>query len=328
MFSGSRVSRWLAVCLLPLVACSPGSDVELSSATISIVIPYRSGGGFDRAVRAFTPYFARELGEDVTVLAENVPGAGGRRGAAKVYRSRPDGRTLGIFNLPGFVLPEVLGEKVDYSLRELSWIGRLESQLYVLLVSSSSDMKTVGDVQAAGELFFLSNGYGSSVLAASQIMVERLGLADADPVYLSGYTGTADFLVGLIRGDGNVALSPISSAIKYIESGDLIPLAVSGAERYFDGVPTFIELGFPDLAALDSQRSIAGPPGIAAETLEQLRAAFARAIADPEFIQAANNAHLELSPLDGVATAIAVEESFEFYEAFKTNLKNPNTLLE
>lgn len=324
----SRVRRWLAVCLLPLVACSPGGDVGLSSATISIVIPYRSGGGFDRAVRAFAPYFARQLGEDVTVLAENVPGAGGRRGAAKVYRSLPDGRTLGIFNLPGFVLPEVLGEKVDYKLRELSWIGRLESQLYVLLVSSSSDMQTLADVQASGEVSFLSNGYGSSVLAATQIMAERLGLADADPVYLSGYSGTADFLVGLIRGDGNVALSPISSAVKYIESGDLTPLAVSGAERYFDGVPTFIELGFPELASLNSQRSVAGPPGIDRKILEELRAAFARAVADPEFVTAAGNAHLELSPLNGIATATAVEKSFEFYEAFKTNLKNPNALLE
>ncbi len=328
MSTGSRVRSWLAVCLLPLVACSPGSDVGLSNATISIIIPYRSGGGFDRAVRSFAPHFARQLGDDVTVLAENVPGAGGRRGAAKVYRSRPDGQTLGIFNLPGFVLPEVLGEKVDYNLRELSWIGRLESQLYVLLVSSSSGMKTVGDVQAAAELSFLSNGYGSSVLAATQIMVEQLGLADTDPVYLSGYAGTADFLVGLIRGDGNVALSPISSAVKYIESGDLVPLAVSGAERYFDGVPTFTELGFPDLAALDSQRSIAGPPGIDAETLQQLRDAFARAIADPEFVLVAKNAHLELSPLDGAATATAVDQSFEFYEAYKTNLTNPNALLE
>lgn len=50
----------------------------LSSHNVSIVIPYRPGGGFDLAVRAFAPYFARHLGEDVNVLPKNVPGAGGR----------------------------------------------------------------------------------------------------------------------------------------------------------------------------------------------------------------------------------------------------------
>ena len=52
----------------------------------------------------------------------------------------PDGRTLGIFNLPGFVLPEVLGERIDYDLRRLSWIGRLESEDYALLVSGDSEL--------------------------------------------------------------------------------------------------------------------------------------------------------------------------------------------
>ncbi|NNC77633.1 MAG: tripartite tricarboxylate transporter substrate binding protein, partial [Woeseiaceae bacterium] len=153
----------------------------------------------------FAPYFAREIGEGVTVLPENVPGAGGRRGATMVYRAKPDGTTLGIYNLPGFVLPEVLGEKVDYDLRRLSWIGRLEWQPYVLLVSAASEFRNLDDVRSAAEVTFLSTGYGSSVLAASQISASRMELVDNSPVYLAGYAGTADYLVGLIRGDGNVA---------------------------------------------------------------------------------------------------------------------------
>lgn len=312
--------------LLSLAACSPAGEATLDNATISIVIPYRPGGGFDRTVRALAPYFAEQLGADVTVLPENVPGAGGRRGATKVYRAKPDGRTLGIFNLPGFVLPEVLGEKVDYDLRELSWIGQVESQPYVLLVAASSELQSLEDVQTAEELSFVSTGYGSSVLAASQIAVERLELADDKPIYLAGYAGTADQLVALIRGDGNVAITPVSSAAKYIESGDLLPLAVSGTASTLDGVPTFIELGYPDLAGLGVQRSLAGPPGIDAQLLSTLREAFLRAVADPGFLATAQNARLDLSPLDGESTAAVVAKSFTFYEAFRTNLENPNAL--
>jgi len=321
-----RSCSLVALTLLSLVACGPAGEATLDNATISIVIPYRPGGGFDRSVRAFAPYFAKQLGEAVTVLPENVPGAGGRRGAAKVYRARPDGTTLGIFNLPGFVLPEVLGEKVDYDLRELSWIGRIESQDYVLLVSSTSGLRSLEDVQSAADISFLSTGYGSSVLAASQIVAEQLDLADDDPIYLAGYAGTADYQVGLIRGDGNVALAPVSSALKYMESGDLLPLAITGTESALEGVPTFAELGYPDLASLGVQRSIAGPPGIEPKLLNTLREAFLRAVADPGFIEVAKNAGLDLRPLGGAAAAKDVERDFTFYARFKTNLENPNAL--
>ncbi len=326
--TGMLRSLWLAL-LLVLTGCSPTDDsasANLDHETVSIVIPYRPGGGFDRTVRAFAPFFARELGTDVNVLPENLPGAGGRRAAAKVYRAKPDGLTLGIFNLPGFVLPEILGEPVDYDLRKLSWIGRIESQKYVMLVAGDSPLKTLEDVQAASEITFLSTGYGSSVLAAMQIAAEELGLSDPSPTYLTGYPGTADYLVGLVRGDGNVAIAPVSTALKYIESGDLTPLAISGGESNIEGVPTFAELGYPQLMPLDVQRSLAGPPGMSAELLDLLRAAFMRAVTAPDFIDAAATARLELSPLDGPGTAEAIVESFRFYEAFKTNLTNPNAL--
>ena len=322
--TGKRWNHWLIPVLLALVACAPPADEGLDNSTISIVVPYRPGGGFDRTVRTFAPFFARQVGSGVNVIPENVPGAGGQRGATTVYRAKPDGRTLGIFNMPGFVLPEVLGEKVDYDLRKLSWIGRLESQYYVLLVAGESELRSLEDVRMLEDVTIVATGYGSTALAASQIAAESLDLADDEPIFLAGYAGTADYLVALIRGDGNVALAPVSSALKYIESGDLRAIAVAGAESTLEGIPTFAELGYPQLTPLDIQRSIAGPPGMDPALLEQLRAAFARAAADPGFVEAARNARLDLSPLDGAATAAEVAQSFSFYEAFRTNLANPN----
>ena len=77
------------------------------------------------------------------MLPQNMPGTGGRRGAASVYRADPDGYTLGLLNLPGLVLPSILGEKVDYELRQMSWIGRIESQEFLLLVQAESDIHSI-----------------------------------------------------------------------------------------------------------------------------------------------------------------------------------------
>lgn len=323
----SRLRLHAVVALLAscLITASAAAEVPLPSNNLSIIIPYRPGGGFDLTVRAFAPYFARELGDSINVLPENVPGAGGRRGATTVYRAQPDGLTFGIFNLPGFVLPAVMGEKVAYDLRKLSWIGRLEAQHYLLLVSAESGIQSIEELKAEKEIVFLSTGYGSTALAACQITANQLGVMGKDPIFLAGYPGTADYLVALIRGDGNVALAPVSSASKYLVSGDLRALAVSGEKSEVEGVPTFTALGYPTLSLLDLQRSIAGPPGMDEELLSALREAFERAAADPGFRKVASRARLDLSPLAGEAARQAVEESFRFYEQFKADLSNPNT---
>lgn len=313
--------------LLPLVAAVAGA-ISTAQAfpdkNIEIVIPYGPGGGFDTAVRAFAPHFADALGQGVVVVPQNVPGAGGRRGSTTVYRAQPDGHTVGIFNLPGFALPSILGERVDYDLRKISWIGRLESQDYALLVPAKSDIKSIEDLRKKKDVTLLSTGYGSSVLAGTQIVAQVLGLQKNNPVYLTGYTGTSDYLVGLVRGDGDAALAPVGSSAKYVKAGDLRAIAVSGKTSGIEGVPTFAELGYQELTPLNVQRIIGAPPGVDPAVLKQLREAFAKAVNNPEFKKAAAKANMDLAPLVGEEAAAAVEESFGFYEKFRANLENPS----
>ncbi len=307
-----------------LASCAADDPGDASVETIAIVIPYRPGGGFDRTVRLFAPFFERHLGGDITIMPENAAGAGGRLGATKVYRAPADGRTLGIFNLPGFVLPEVLGERIDYDLRRLSWIGRLESEDYALLVAGDSELQSLEDLRERSDVTFLSTGYGSTILAASQIVADQLWGDSVEPVFLTGYAGTAESLVGLIRGDGEVAIAPIISAAQYLEAGDLRALAVTGEGGTLPGVATFAELGYAELTPLNVQRSIAGPPDLDAAFLERLRVAFAAAVQDPEFARLAEGAGMTLDPAPGQQVIDEVEASFGYYERFKSDLGNPN----
>ncbi|MBT5031278.1 MAG: tripartite tricarboxylate transporter substrate binding protein, partial [Proteobacteria bacterium] len=281
---------------------------------------------FDTTVRVFAPYFAAQLGEGINVLPQNMPGTGGRRGAASVYRADPDGYTLGLLNLPGLVLPSILGEKVDYELRQMSWIGRIESQEFLLLVQAESDIHSIEDFQAQDEITFVSIGYGGTILAAIQIVAEQLGLMSKNPVFITGYEGTTDQLVALVRGDGNATIAPISTALQYINSGNLRALAVTGENRstVLADVPTFAELGYPELSQLNVQRSLAGPPGMDPAVLVLLRETFLRTMEDPEFKSASAAAQMNAIPLNGDMMAAEIEVNFSFYEKFKSNLSNPN----
>lgn len=306
------------------VAIMTGAQAEINpSDTVSIIVPYGPGGGFDRAVRGFAPYFSEALG-GANVITENIPGAGGQRGSTVVARADADGLTLGIFNLPGFALPAILGEEVGYDLRELSWIGRLEADDYVLIVEADSDIQSLDDLIALDDLIITSTGYGSTVLAALQITANQLGLSEKDPIYLSGYGGTTDAIVGLIRGDGQVSMAPVSSVLSYLDSGDVRALAMSGTESLFEGVPTFAEAGYPGLTPLNLQRSIAGPAGIDNATLEQLRSAFMDVVQNEDYLEYARSIGMNMSPMTGAETAGDISSSFEFYERFSTSLENPN----
>lgn len=297
---------------------------DFPDGTINFVVPYGPGGGFDTAARALAPYMEESLGPNTTIVIQNVAGAGGRRGGTQVARSAPDGYTVGIFNLPGFVLPEMLGESVEYDLTALSWIGRLENQDYVLLSRGSSDIKTLDDLLAQDDIVVTSHGFGSTGLAANQIMFSVLGLESVNPIYVGGYSGTTAAIVGAIRGDGDITVSVISTALSYVNSGDLTPLAVSGTERVWDTVPTFEEAGYPELTPINLQRSIAGPPGIPQDRLQILRDAFMAATSNPAFLKAAESMGMQINVLDGDAAGAEVNSSFGLFNRFRDSLGNPN----
>ena len=76
-------------------------------------------------VRALAPSLEKNLPGDVNVLPKNLPGAGGRRGASDIFRSRPDGYTIGIFNMPGVLIPRLQGMATEYDLSRVTWLATL-----------------------------------------------------------------------------------------------------------------------------------------------------------------------------------------------------------
>ncbi len=80
---------------------------------IQFVIPYAPGGGFDVYVRFVGPVVEKYLPNKANIVPINVAAGGGSRGVAQLYRSRPDGYTVGILNIPGmFILQQQQGPSV------------------------------------------------------------------------------------------------------------------------------------------------------------------------------------------------------------------------
>src|SRR5579862_9803564 len=67
--------------------------------TITIIVGYAPGGGYDTTARVLAKYFGSHLPGNPTVEVQNMDGAGSLIAANHLYNvDKPDGLTMGIFN--------------------------------------------------------------------------------------------------------------------------------------------------------------------------------------------------------------------------------------
>src|SRR5215467_7779894 len=88
------MNKKLVVFVLAAILQNPAGALAQSwpSRSITLVVPYAVGGPVDTVARIVSARMSESLGQQIVV--ENVPGAGGMTGAARVARAAPDGYTF------------------------------------------------------------------------------------------------------------------------------------------------------------------------------------------------------------------------------------------
>lgn len=298
---------------------APLARADFPEKNIDFIIPFAPGGGFDRTVRALAPFMEKALGGRVSVVPRNVPGAGGRRGLATVYRAKPDGYAIAIANVPGAQMPQLVGEKVEYDPSRFSWIARVGAEEYVLGVAGKSSLRTLEDLRKLGRpVKVTSTGFGSTAYAGMALFAEVLEL----PVqFLTGYKGSKAYMVGVIRGDGDATTGPVSTMRKFIESGDMRAVFTTEAQSSLKEVPTIASLGHPELTGVGVERFVVGPPGMPQRVVQAISDAIAKAIADPELQAIAKKSQEPFAFVPAAKAKAAAKRSIAIYEKHKAALQ-------
>lgn len=282
---------------------------------ITIVIPFNSGGGFDTYVRALAPSLEKHLPGDVNVLPKNLPGAGGRRGASDIYRSRPDGYTIGIFNMPGVLIPKLQGMATQYDLSRVTWLATLGYDPYVFAVSGDSEIMSIDDLRELGRaVTYGATGPGSTSYVATKIVNEALGVPYD---IITGYEGSSGYLLGLIRGDFDAAMISFAAARSYLDSGDIRAIAVFGQQSDDPAIADAIDLGVPELVDLSVVRMMGAPPDLPDDVKTTLETAIMAALQDPDFAAWLADSGNEVHPADAAETVASVAAMTAFYDQFK-----------
>ena len=213
---------------------------------IRMVVPYPPGGPTDLTARVVAAEMNQILGQPVVV--DNKPGASGMIGAESVARADPDGYTF-LANASLHVInPAIYPDMRFDAVKDFVPITQLARVPLVLVVPTNSPIKSVKDLveyakQNPGKLNFASAGNAS----AQQLAGESFKIfADINMQHVP-YKGSAPALADLVGGQVQLMFDSMPSAMPFIKSGKLRPIAVTTPTRAkaLPELPTIAESGYP-----------------------------------------------------------------------------------
>jgi tripartite-type tricarboxylate transporter receptor subunit TctC len=280
---------------------------------IEFVIRSGVGGGYDQYSRLLARHITRHIPGNPQVVPVNMPGAGGIVAANYVaFKAPRDGSVLSIVG-QGLVVDQALGLNTSFKadLREFNWIGNLSKANQVLVTWHTSPTKTLKDA-ISRETVMGSTGAGSISVQIPALLNNVLGTKFK---IIQGYPGGEEINLAMERGElegrgTNPWVSYKATEPRLVAEKLITPLVQVGLtkDRDLPDVPLMRDLARKpdDQAVFDFMseavavgRPIATTPGVPADRVAALRAAFDKTLVDPEFLRDAENQRADLEPMNG-----------------------------
>jgi tripartite-type tricarboxylate transporter receptor subunit TctC len=273
-----------ALAVLLAAPVVPAQTQTYPSRPIRLVVPFTPGGSTDILARAIGQELAKAW--SLSVVVDNVPGAGGAIGAERVARATPDGYTLLMGHIGTLAVNPSLYPKLPYDplkdFTPVAWVANVPNVLVLHPATPATSLKAFVAYARSnpGRLNYGSGGNGSAANLATEYLKMRTGIS---LVHIP-YRGTAPAVVDLVAGQTQVLFTGVPAVIGQIRSGQLNALAVSGRQRVeaLPDVPTVNEaLGLKDFEA-DQWYGVVAPAGTPAEIVAKLNQAINAALSSPE----------------------------------------------
>lgn len=268
-----------ALATLPLIQRAGAQSFP--SRTVTLLVPYAAGGNADITARLFAEALTKTLGQPVIV--DNRGGGGGAIGAMQVINAKPDGHTV-LFSAPGVfsVTPHLV--KVGYNLNSIRPVC-LVSKTPLVLVVKKGKYKSLQELVAAAKANPGGVPMGYSGLGTPNhlalLNLEAVGQVRFTPI---AYKGSGPMLQDMLAGQIEVGADQVSTSKPYIDSGDLVPLAVFGPPlALLPGVPTVSSLG-PEPFDVTTYLGVAAPKETPDAVVAALQKAARAAMEDPKLI--------------------------------------------
>jgi tripartite-type tricarboxylate transporter receptor subunit TctC len=278
--------------------------------TVRVVIGSGVGGSYAVYAQLTARHLGRFLPGLPTLVMQNMPGAGGLVALNYLGTQAPrDGSVITIGHIT-IVHEGLFNPKAKFNPREFNWIGRYSSFASVGVASRKSGIRSIAD--ATRREVTLGAAGAMSIPGQAPAVLNRI--AGTRFKIISGYKDTGAAFLALERGEVEAAGTSVDAlrALHWhkLKSGELVPIYVQGVRRWaeYPKAPTLLELGKTEVEkaflgvfsiTAGVGRSLATPPGVPADRLSALRAAYDRMIVDAAFKEDVAKLRLVLDPLPG-----------------------------
>jgi tripartite-type tricarboxylate transporter receptor subunit TctC len=297
---------------------------DFKGRTVTLVASFEAGGPYDFYTRLIARYIGPHLPGSPNVIVQNMPGAGGLRGANFIFNAAPrDGTVMGVVSQT-IAVGQVLGSTpgIQYDARKFSWIGRINSNVEVEHSWYQSGIKSIDDAKRR-EVIVAGTGPTSSSVVFPRVMNELIGTRFK---VVQGFQGPTSAQLALERGEVEAIVKPWSS-IKtstpdWLRDHKIFLIVQYAQRRHHElpGVPAVV-----DLAQNDAQRqifalfaagsavgtSIVAPPGLSQATISVLRDAFNDTMRDSALREEVRKSAIDIDPLPGGEVLETVEGTFD-----------------
>jgi tripartite-type tricarboxylate transporter receptor subunit TctC len=332
---------WLlpaTIAALSLVATPQASaDDFYKGKTVTFVVGFSAGGGFDTYTRLIARHFSKHLPGNPTVVVENRTGAGSLIAANYIFNQAPaDGTVIGNWIGP-LVLQQVLGNKAaKFDGRKFGWLGAPVSDTGVCALTEASGIKTMDDwFNSKREIKIGGTAPGSTTNDVPRLVQAALGF----PMKLvEGYKGTAKVRLAAESGEvdgGCWAWESIKPTwAKGLQSGEvrIVLQTIEKPHPELKNVPLASQYAKTDEARAllgiatgtysQGVRPYSVPPGVPQDRLQLLQKAFMETMRDPDLLAEAKKSKIDIDPIDGPTVAKLMAGLYELNPAFKSKLGN------
>ncbi len=250
--------------------------------TVRLVVGYQAGGPTDLTARLIASKLQASLGQ--AFIVDNKPGASSNRASEIVAASAPDGYTL-LVAASQLISSSVLFKDVKFDAQKsFAPITEIMMSPAVLVIGPSLQVKSLSELIALakkqpGKLSFASTGSASVPHVSAELFQQR---AKVNLLHVP-YRGAGLALNDLLGGQVDIFFMTALSAIPHIQSGKVLPLAVTSKNPLpqLPNVPTMAQAGIQDLE-LESWNGLLAPAGTPKPIIDKLYREVAKILADPE----------------------------------------------
>jgi tripartite-type tricarboxylate transporter receptor subunit TctC len=303
-------------------ALAQAGGEALAGKTVTMVIGFGPGGGYDQWGRAVARHIGRHLPGNPAVVPQNMPGAGSLLATNHIYNAAPkDGTAMGIIARDA-ALAELAGMPgARFDATKMGWLGSPATETNVCIAFHTAKVKTAKDLFER-ELIIGNTGPGTGTYTYPKALSGLLGMKFK---LISGFPSSSDVFLAMERGEVEGICESLDSVIgkrpDWIEKGTVKILFQGGTEPNpnLKEVPFILDLAKSEedrqairflYAGQGIGRPFVAPPGLPPERLKMLRDAFEKTMKDPEFIADAKKQKLDLEPQNGEQIERLIKEIY------------------